>query len=250
MSDPRFRHTVILMVRHNKDGALGIAINRPVRELPVAKLLDALGLDSKGSEGSVRLFAGGPVQPEAGFIVHSADYHRPGTVDIDGRVAMTSQSRGAARHRSPSRPQAESRRVRLRRLGTWPARRRTGTRRLVHGAGGSKSGVRCRSRQTVGRGDETPHHFALSTPCAASRSISTTRAPTPIWRRTSPTNWSAIFRCGWNGCPTCSTSRASSVRRASMRMAACWRRTATRISGVACATATWTAAARRANAGW
>ena len=29
MSDPRFRHTVILMVRHNKDGALGIVINRP-----------------------------------------------------------------------------------------------------------------------------------------------------------------------------------------------------------------------------
>ena len=31
MSDPRFRHTVILMVQHNKDGALGIVINRPAR---------------------------------------------------------------------------------------------------------------------------------------------------------------------------------------------------------------------------
>jgi putative transcriptional regulator len=104
MSDPRFRHTVILMVRHNKDGALGIVINRPVRELPVANLLDALGLDSKGSEGSMRLFAGGPVQPEAGFIVHSADYHRPGTVDIDGRVAMTANPevlRDIGRHRGP-----------------------------------------------------------------------------------------------------------------------------------------------------
>ena len=104
MSDPRFRHTVILMVRHNKDGALGIVINRPARELPVAKLLDALGLDSKGSEGSVRLFAGGPVQPEAGFIVHSADYHRPGTVDIDGRVAMTANPevlRDIGHHQGP-----------------------------------------------------------------------------------------------------------------------------------------------------
>jgi putative transcriptional regulator len=89
MSDSRFRHTVILMVRHNKDGALGIVINRPASELPVTKLLEALGLDSKGSEGSVRLFAGGPVQVDACFVVHSADYHRPGTVDIDGRVAMT-----------------------------------------------------------------------------------------------------------------------------------------------------------------
>lgn len=89
MGDPRFQHTVILMVQHNKDGALGIAINRPVKELPIAKLLEAFGLDSKGSEGTVRLFAGGPVQPEIGLIVHSADYHRTGTIDIDGRVAMT-----------------------------------------------------------------------------------------------------------------------------------------------------------------
>jgi len=89
MGDPRFQHTVILMVQHNKDGALGIVINRPAKELPIAKLLEALGLDSKGSKGTVRRFAGGPVQPEIGLIVHSADYHRTGTIDIDGRVAMT-----------------------------------------------------------------------------------------------------------------------------------------------------------------
>jgi putative transcriptional regulator len=71
---------------------------------PVTKLLDALGLDSKGSKGSVRLFAGGPVQLDACFIVHSADYHRPGTVDIDGRVAMTSNRevlRDIGHHQGP-----------------------------------------------------------------------------------------------------------------------------------------------------
>jgi len=31
----------------------------------------------------------GPVEPQAGFVVHSTDYHRTGTIDIDGRVAMT-----------------------------------------------------------------------------------------------------------------------------------------------------------------
>ena len=198
----------------------------------------------------MRLFAGGPVQPDAGFIVHSADYHRPGTIDIDGRVAMTANPevlRDIGHHQGP--------RQSLVAFGYagWGPGQLEGELAL----GGwftvpedSESGIRCRSRQTVGRGDETPHNFALIRPCAASRFISTTRAPTPIWRRISPTNWSAIFRCGWNGCPTCSTSRASWARRASMRMAACWRRTATRISGVACATATWTVGARRANAGW
>ena len=39
---------------------------------------------------SVRIFAGGPVQPEIGFVVHSVDYRRPETIAIDRRVAMTS----------------------------------------------------------------------------------------------------------------------------------------------------------------
>jgi putative transcriptional regulator len=89
MGDPRFQHTVILLVQHNKDGALGIVINRPVEELPLAKLLTALGQDSSGIAGQVQIFAGGPVEPQIGFIVHSTDYHRMGTIDIDGRVAMT-----------------------------------------------------------------------------------------------------------------------------------------------------------------
>jgi putative transcriptional regulator len=89
MGDPRFRHAVILMVQHDSKGAPGIVINRAVEQVPAAKLLDALGLDSKGSTGQIELFAGGPVQPEVGFVVHSTEYHRSGTVDIDGRVAMT-----------------------------------------------------------------------------------------------------------------------------------------------------------------
>ena len=104
MGDPRFRHTVILIVQHNKDGALGIVINRPLEEMPVAKLLNALGLDSKGVQGSVRVFAGGPVQPEIGFIVHSADYHRTGTIEIDGNVSMTANPavlRDIGRHQGP-----------------------------------------------------------------------------------------------------------------------------------------------------
>src|SRR5262249_360798 len=89
MGDPRFRQTVILMAQHDKKGALGIVINRPFDVVPIAKLLTALGIDSAGSDGTVQLFAGGPVQPEIGFIVHSPEYHKANTVDIDGKVAMT-----------------------------------------------------------------------------------------------------------------------------------------------------------------
>jgi len=83
MGDPRFQHTVILMVRHDRNGALGIVINRPIGERPLAGILE-----------------------EIGFVVHSAEYRRSDTVDIDGRVAMTSSLeilRDIGNHRGPSK---------------------------------------------------------------------------------------------------------------------------------------------------
>src|SRR6266446_2271378 len=43
MGDPRFERTVILMVRHDREGAFGLVINRPVREEPLASLFEMLG---------------------------------------------------------------------------------------------------------------------------------------------------------------------------------------------------------------
>jgi putative transcriptional regulator len=89
IGDPRFAHTVVLMVRHDQEGAFGIVINRPVGERSIAALLQATGHDDADVAGSVRVFAGGPVQPELGFVLHSGEYRRAETVDVDGRVAMT-----------------------------------------------------------------------------------------------------------------------------------------------------------------
>jgi len=90
IDDPHFAHTVILLVRHDASGAMGIIINRPVAERSLATLLEALGIRDEEVTGKVQIFAGGPVQRSIGFILHDAAYHRQGTVDIDGHVAMTS----------------------------------------------------------------------------------------------------------------------------------------------------------------
>ncbi len=90
MADPRFYQSVILMVRHDSDGAMGIIINRLAAERPLATVLRAVGADADGVSGTVQIFIGGPVQPEVGFVVHSPEYHRPETLDIDSHVAMTS----------------------------------------------------------------------------------------------------------------------------------------------------------------
>jgi putative transcriptional regulator len=89
MEDPRFARTVILMARHNKDGAFGLIINRPAAERPLSQLLEALGEKGSPVSGTVRLFAGGPVQPELGFVMHSPDYMGPQTLEVDGHVSVT-----------------------------------------------------------------------------------------------------------------------------------------------------------------
>jgi putative transcriptional regulator len=89
MGDPRFERTVILIVKHGPGGAIGIVINKPIGDAPLASFFKALGQKEGDVAGSVRVFSGGPVQPEVGFVVHSSDYRRPETVAITDRLSMT-----------------------------------------------------------------------------------------------------------------------------------------------------------------
>ena len=88
MGDPHFEGAVILIVQHGPGGAVGIVINKPIGETSIASLFEAL--NQKGGDVAVSVFSGGPVHPEAGFVVHSPDYRRPETVAVNDRVSMTS----------------------------------------------------------------------------------------------------------------------------------------------------------------
>ena len=89
LRQPPFDHAVILLVQHNREGAFGVVINRPMAQRPIAGLLAAVGADPSGVTESVRVFIGGPVSPEVGLVLHSAEYRRADTIDIDGRVALS-----------------------------------------------------------------------------------------------------------------------------------------------------------------
>src|SRR6266853_4389095 len=54
MRDTRFDRAVILMVRHDGDGAMGIVINRPLGEKPLAEILAAFGTKDTPAAGNVR----------------------------------------------------------------------------------------------------------------------------------------------------------------------------------------------------
>jgi putative transcriptional regulator len=89
LRDPRFARTVIYVVRHDANGAMGLVVNRPVRDMPLAPLLRKFGLDDRGVTGSVRVHYGGPVEIGQGFLLHTAEYATQGTERVAGDIAMT-----------------------------------------------------------------------------------------------------------------------------------------------------------------
>lgn len=90
IGDPLFARAVIVVAVHNAQGALGVTINRLVGERPLAEVLAAVGVPAHGVTGTIRVFAGGPVEPTIGFVLHSTDYHQPETLTIDANLALTS----------------------------------------------------------------------------------------------------------------------------------------------------------------
>ncbi len=92
LADPNFDRTVVYVLEHNEEGALGVVLNRPLDD----ELID--GLDSWNdllTPPSV-LFEGGPVEPNALIGVARADSTRPGEgwapiVDHLGTVDLSSE---------------------------------------------------------------------------------------------------------------------------------------------------------------
>ena len=75
MEDPNFRRTVVLLCRHESEGAMGLVVNRPTETLvsSVIDLKPPLQHDS-----GLEIWVGGPVEPERGWLLLGFD---PGTPD-------------------------------------------------------------------------------------------------------------------------------------------------------------------------
>jgi len=83
MRDNRFEKTVIVMLENNKDGAWGLIINKPIRLLPIALLIDPSLNTSEEREElykvNIPVFWGGPVETKKIFVLHSKEYQNDST---------------------------------------------------------------------------------------------------------------------------------------------------------------------------
>ena len=73
LRDPNFVQTVIFMLEHDKRGAMGFVINRPLGAVPADKLLDKMGVEGGESGTEIPVHYGGPVEPGRGFVLHTQD---------------------------------------------------------------------------------------------------------------------------------------------------------------------------------
>ena len=93
LADSNFSRTIIYLVRHDAGGALGLVVNEPLGEVPLARLLEKIGLRAAASDGpapkdEVLLHYGGPVQPRAPFVLHSPEVMLDGSVKLTPQVAF------------------------------------------------------------------------------------------------------------------------------------------------------------------
>ena len=92
--DPRFNRTVIYMLSHNKKGAMGLIINKPMKELDFHELVT--GMASGNNEGQVdqTVLFGGPVEFQRGFLLHSSEYYIPGkTLKLGNNYNLTNDTK-------------------------------------------------------------------------------------------------------------------------------------------------------------
>lgn len=90
MGDPRFDRSVILICKHSGDGAMGLIVNKPARDVSFGDLLGQLGIDKGAPHHGPPICLGGPVENARGFVLHSMDYESgAGTLSVPGGFGMT-----------------------------------------------------------------------------------------------------------------------------------------------------------------
>lgn len=89
ISDERFANAVIFVCAHTKEGAMGLTINRPIRELTFPDLLSQLKIVPSTMIDAPPVLAGGPLDMVRGFVLHSAEYHGSATLPVGDCSALT-----------------------------------------------------------------------------------------------------------------------------------------------------------------
>ncbi|MBE9549765.1 MAG: YqgE/AlgH family protein [Proteobacteria bacterium] len=89
MLDPNFVHGVTLLCKHDKEGAVGITVNRPT-DMVLLEVFKSLNIDCDIAEiAEQAVFDGGPVHPERGFVLHSPEKEWESSMSLGESIMVT-----------------------------------------------------------------------------------------------------------------------------------------------------------------
>ena len=92
IDDPIFKKSLVLICDDNKDGTMGLIINKPIDDALMEKMLLDLNFgDTKLSNS--KIYFGGPVNLETGFFLHSTSYQTDKTLNISSNLSITADHR-------------------------------------------------------------------------------------------------------------------------------------------------------------
>ncbi len=90
IEDPRFEQALVLVCSHTPELAMGITLNRPLDGVTVPDLLERLNVKTNIQLAPQLVLAGGPVERERGFVLHTEDFRAPeSTVPVSEGIALT-----------------------------------------------------------------------------------------------------------------------------------------------------------------
>ena len=92
MRDPFFSKAVVYICEHNKDGAMGMIINKKFNSDELKESLDELfSVDNSLDLFMKDIFFGGPVLPDKGIVLHHSDYISPKSISVSKSICITSK---------------------------------------------------------------------------------------------------------------------------------------------------------------
>ncbi|MAH06520.1 MAG: YqgE/AlgH family protein [Pseudomonadota bacterium] len=90
MDDDNFKQATIFLCAHDEKGAMGLIVNDKMPNIDFEQLLIKLKIE-RGDGRSVKMpvLRGGPLDSSRGFVLHSKDFNRKDTIDVNDRFSVT-----------------------------------------------------------------------------------------------------------------------------------------------------------------
>ncbi|MBI45207.1 MAG: hypothetical protein CMG66_03470 [Candidatus Marinimicrobia bacterium] len=89
ITDPIFKKSLILICDDNKDGTMGLIVNKPIEIDDVLLMQNQNLLQIQDS----KIYFGGPVNLHEGFVLHEPNYHTEQTINISNSLSLTSNDK-------------------------------------------------------------------------------------------------------------------------------------------------------------